>query len=234
MWRQFEDKTATLWAKSIGHLPQEPLKFALNAALESLPTNNNLHLWGRKNYSSCPLCKDEHQSLQHVLNGCSKAQDLRRYCIRHDNVLEAISNFIKDNLPQSTSYSVDLPETEYIFPQHIVSCQQRPDIVWWDDSVKKMVLAELTISYETSMDNAHKLKEAKYLDLVDQAKEAGYEAKLITLEVGSRGLINMPGFNQLKEELGVSTNTLDILLLQIIRIVILQSFRVWCCRNVSQ
>lgn len=84
------------------------------------------------------------------------------------------------------------------------------------------------------MDTAHQLKEAKYSDLIDEAQESGYEAKLITLEVGSRGLVNMPGFNQLKQDLGISTRSLDKLLLQIIRTVILLSYKVWCCRNISQ
>lgn len=114
MPRRFADRIASLWSRSISQLPQEPMKFAMNATLEFLPTNSNLYQWGRKSYSTCPLCKDKHQSLQHVLNGCSKAQELRRYGNRHDKVLEIIYNFIKENLPQSTSCAVDLPNSHNI------------------------------------------------------------------------------------------------------------------------
>ena len=138
------------------------MKFALNSALDSLPTNKNLHLWGKKKDSSCPLCKDEHQSLQHVLNGCPKAQELRRYCERHDNVLEIIhvAKYIKQNLTEETAFTVDLPGCKYTFPQHIVPCQQHSDIVWQDDMKKTL---ELTISYESSVDTAHQLKTNKYV-----------------------------------------------------------------------
>ena len=84
------------------------------------------------------------------------------------------------------------------------------------------------------MDTAHHIKEAKYIDLIDQAKANGYKAQLITLEVGSRGLVNKKGFIQLKQILGISNSQLDGLLLQIIRTVILQSYKIWCCKNVSQ
>ena len=234
MSRRFEAKLATLWSTSIHHLPQEPMKFALNAAAESLPTNSNLYLWGRKSFSSCPLCKEGKQTLQHVLNGCPKAQELRRYSDRHDKVLENIVSLVQESIPRTTSISVDLPNSHYTFPQHIVPCLQRPDIVWWDDTAKTLVLAELTVSFESSMELAHQLKENKYLDIINQPQESGYEAKLITLEVGSRGLISMQGFNQMRTELGISTKLLDILLLQIIRTVILSSYKIWCSRNYSQ
>ena len=40
--------TATIWAKAIQSLPQEHMKFALNAAVDALPHNSNLHLWRKE------------------------------------------------------------------------------------------------------------------------------------------------------------------------------------------
>ena len=41
--------------------------------------------------------------------------------------------------------------------------------------------------------------------MIQRARATGYVAKLITLEVGLRGVINMPGFTKLKEELKITT-----------------------------
>ena len=47
MVRHFEGSEAALWATRVGSLPPEPLRFVLNATVESLPTNANLHKWGK-------------------------------------------------------------------------------------------------------------------------------------------------------------------------------------------
>ena len=45
----------------------------------------------------------------------------------------------------------------------IVPTDLRPDIGWWDDQQKSLVLAELTISYETNFEAAAERKEEKYM-----------------------------------------------------------------------
>ena len=45
----------------------------------------------------------------------------------------------------------------------------------------------------------------KYEGILERARDGGYRASLITLEVGSRGVINLSGFQQLKKELRVSS-----------------------------
>ena len=79
-------KCALVWATVVQSLPEEQMKFALNAAVDVLPHNANLHLWKKRKDPNCPLCKSN-QSLLHVLNNCSAARDLRRYNTRHDDVL---------------------------------------------------------------------------------------------------------------------------------------------------
>ena len=76
------------------------------------------------------------------------------------------------------------------------------DIVWWDDQQKSLVFAELTISYETNFEAAAERKEVNYEELVTGA---GYDTELITLEVGSRGVINPTGFQSLKAALNSTT-----------------------------
>ena len=74
----------------------------------------------------------------------------------------------------------------------------RPDIVWWDDSLKKIVLVELTVCFESSFQHAAQRKTTKYEDVVVRVRSSGYMSQIITLEVGSRGIIGGCGFNRLK------------------------------------
>ena len=68
MVRQLEGNSQELGVKAVQELPPEVMKFSLNASLDTLPTNRNLHMWGKKAYDTCPLCQNAKQTLLHVLN----------------------------------------------------------------------------------------------------------------------------------------------------------------------
>ena len=89
---------APIWSRVVLALPEDQLKFAINAAVDVLPHNANLYLWRMRKDPSCPLYH-ENQSLLHVLNNCSVARDSRRYNIRHDSILSAITETVSRNIP---------------------------------------------------------------------------------------------------------------------------------------
>ncbi len=97
--REFEGCAAQIWSTAISTLPEWYFKFTLNGVTDTLPHNANLYKWKKLSSPWCQLC-GEHQFLAHVLNSCQKALDLRRYNIRHVNVLAVIFNFCKRHLPQ--------------------------------------------------------------------------------------------------------------------------------------
>ncbi len=82
----------------------------------------------------------------------------------------------------------------------------RPDIVCWNDDKKTITIVELTVCFETSYKAAVTRKEDRYLDLILDAKRAGYSPTQITLEMGSRGLPNMDGFQKLRDTYPQATN----------------------------
>ena len=67
MMRTASPDGASLWSKAVQSLPAEKMRFTLNAAVDTLPHNANLHLWKKKESDCCPLCK-ERQTLIHTLN----------------------------------------------------------------------------------------------------------------------------------------------------------------------
>ena len=186
MSRCLDQECAHVWAAVVKALPEEQMKYALNAALNVLPHNSNLHLWKKKNSPACTLCGGN-QTLLHVLNNCTTARDFRRYNSRHDLVLQDVASAIKTHLPATTTMSVDIGEG-YQLPCRIVSTDLRPYIVWWDFSNKSVCFVELTVSFETNFVDAAERKTTKYTDLVWQARSKGYRATLLTLQVGLRGV----------------------------------------------
>ena len=230
MIRSTTPNTATIWAKAVQSLPEEPFKFVLNAAHDTLPHNANLHLWRKKASDTCPLCREDSQNLIHVLNSCRVALELRRYNERHDSVLTVLYDTITQHLPTTSSCTVDLAN-QYSFPSHIVTTELRPDIVWWDDTNKSVCLVELTVCFDTLLHEAADRKESKYLELLSTIKEAGYRATLVTVEVGSRGLPNILGFEKLKHELKLTSTQTSDFMVEAAKKAIMGSFSIWCRRN---
>ena len=72
-----------------------------------------------------------------------------------------------------------------------MSTDLRPDIDWWNDQDWSVCLVEVMVCYDTLFHEAATWEEDKYLDLVSAIRNAGYNTKLITVGVGSRGLPNI-------------------------------------------
>ena len=178
-------------------MPDEHLKFALNSAVDTLPHNANLHLCRKHHSSACPLC-GEKQTLIHILNTCRVAREERRFNPLHNTILSLIVDLLSANTSSTAQLSSDLGS--YAFPQHVVATHLCPDIVWWDNIAKKIFLIELTVCFESSFKHAAERKTTKYLDVLARARSSGYRGQVITLEIGSWGIIDDSGFSCLKKE----------------------------------
>ena len=234
MMRALNEKNASVWSHVVTSLPDRIMKFAINASLETLPTNSNLFKWKKINNPCCSLCQSPNQSLLYVLNLCPVALNLRQFNKSHDGVVEVLASWINDHIPLTANVIVDLPNSEYNFPTHIVKRTDCPDIIWWDENQNVFNIIELTIPYETNINNAADHKEGKYTELLTPAKDNGYQSTPVTLEVGSIGLINEAGFKDLKKLLNPSPKKFRTLLEQCSRQAIIGSFSIWCSRNSSK
>ena len=223
---------ASLWSDVVQGLPPECMKFALNAAQDTRPHNANLSVWRREAGLSdqCQLC-NHRQTLLHVLNHCPVALDLRRYNQRHDSVLQVIVESLQNHSQPDYEIKADLPNTGYKFPSTAASTDLRPDLVVWSVSQHVLVLAELTICFETNFEDASRRKANKYQDLLETCQASGYTTHLITLEVESRGFINFGGFQRLLELFSFTKRDTLSLLRSVAREAILQSHKVWTSRN---
>ena len=105
-----------------------------------------------------------------------------------------VAEALAPTLSPSTTLTVDIGNN-YNFPLHIAPTDLRPDLVWWDDSVRSVCIAELTVCFESNFSEAAQQKAAKYTDLMEQAEQNGYSTTLLTLQMGSRGTPHYPSFN---------------------------------------
>ena len=166
------------------------------------------------------------------MNNCPTAMNLRRYSRKHDKVLEVLGGFIQEHLPPSFGFTIDLPSSVYSIPQHITFTDSRPDIVWWCEGSRTLWLLELTVNFEPQMEDAQQRKQSKYQDLVEANRAAGYTTELITVEVGSRELVDASSFRPLARVLNVSHKDISNLCIANIRTTLLESHKIWYSRNV--
>ena len=74
------------------------------------------------------------------------------------------------------------------FPQHIYNTPERPDIVVWYDSLREVILIELTCGDESNFSDQVVRKEARYnRELIHGIESCDWKARLFMAEVGCRG-----------------------------------------------
>ena len=115
-----------------------------------------------------------------------------------------------------------------LFISSVASIDQHPDLVVWSDTQQIVILVELTVHFETNFIDATQRKRNKYQD---PCIANGYATHLVTLEVGSRGLINISGFKQPLGHFAVPKEQVLNLLRAVSRETILQTHKIWTAHN---
>ena len=97
------------WKKVLTQYSDRLLSFVLNSQLNTLPTPNNLRLWGSAKNLSCGLCgKSDSVTFGHIMGGCPWVLNVEnkttpsedRYTWRHNNVLRVLCNAIVRKVQQ--------------------------------------------------------------------------------------------------------------------------------------
>ena len=88
------------------------------------------------------------------------------------------------------------------FPAEIASTNLRPDLVLWSSSLKLAYIIELTVPWEGAVEEAYERKKLRYAELVADAQQQGWKAKVRPVEVGCRGFI-ATSTSRLLREMGV-------------------------------
>ena len=187
------------WKSIMFNLPRKVLSFAVNACIDSLPSYSNLCRWGKRLTDKCPFCPNTTGTLHHILAHCPTFLD--RFTWRHNNVLMAIYRTIKETSAGNFNLYLDLEGYSVAggtIPPHILVTSQRPDlVVVWED-MKKILLVELTVPFETNVQDAHDRKCERYKDLLSDLRETEYSVFYEAIEIGARGHVSKENKTRLK------------------------------------
>lgn len=67
-----------------------------------------------------------------------------------------------------------------------------PDIVLFSETSKRVMMMDLTVSWEERMEEAKGRKRAKYPDLLDECHRRRWQDQCVPVEVGFRGFVGCP------------------------------------------
>ena len=90
---------------------------------------------------------------------------------------------------------------------------------------------ELTVCFEPNFTDAKRRKTLKYAELLEDIEHSGYCGALHTIEVGSRGALNMEGLDCLQKFLGIHKQRWTSFLVSVSQKAMEESHRIWVERN---
>ena len=92
---------------------------------------------------------------------------------------------------------------QLVFPGHIAITAKRPDIILYSDETKQVVLLELTVPWETRIEEAYERKKKSYEELRSDRCNNGWTCWVFPVEVGCRGFPSQSLLNTAKQ-LGIT------------------------------
>ena len=150
-------------------------RFAIKGRLNLLPTRVTAKRAGKRlANTTCRKCKEQPDTLGHVLNGCTPNASLMRE--RHNSILQRLSKAIPPSL--GTQF---LEQNVKDFPHGDL----RPDLVVWH-SDKKVTIIDVAIPYEGDSDaftKARNVKRSKYQPASDSASRMATPTCLVQMKV---------------------------------------------------
>jgi zinc-binding in reverse transcriptase len=184
------------WSKHIALTTPSVANFARKALIRCLPTNSNLHRWGRVPSDSCPHCSTL-ETENHILNNCPVAAGQGRYTWRHNAVLKSLAAYIQSHLHGLDELYVDLPGFK---SPHDLYTSILPDITVVRGN--SAVILELTCCYETNLEKSKLYKQLKYSNPQQDCKMP-LDFTVLTAEVSSLGFIPLANPNKFCKLVGI-------------------------------
>ena len=124
----------------------------------ALPTRKNLVKWSLASSPECSFCLCP-ETLLHVVAGCQSY--LERFTWRHDSIL----NFLAKSFKTVNMCEIFSDLSGYKSPSIITGDSYRPDLLLITPK-KSPYVVELTVGFETNLNNNVKRKEKKYRNLI--------------------------------------------------------------------
>ena len=135
----------------------------------------------------------------------------------------------KENSEWRGTWKVDSDiDNNLIFP--IVDTSQKPDLLVYNEERKVMKMIELTVSWETNIDDAFDRKNKRYARLCKDCRAEGWQVDCLPIEVGARGFVGkrVPA---LLTKIGLNSKERGRVMKDIQEAAEKSSFWIWLKRN---
>ncbi|CAG9565603.1 unnamed protein product [Danaus chrysippus] len=127
---------------------------------------------------------------------------------------------------------MDTYEKQYKIPEDICASASRPDIFLFSRILKRVVMIELTVPWETNIPKDHTIKVNKYYELTNELTRNRFVVDLYAVEVGARGITAKSLYNLLKD-LGLPRTHINAFLERTSKAALVGSFQIWLGRERS-
>ena len=220
-------KLNSLWSKAQSKLPANIFNFSIKYLNNTLATRKNLHLWNLSTTSDCSFCLQP-ESLLHIVAGCKKYLNEGRYTWRHDSALSFIAQTLQSIKP--AKLYADLPG--YLSPCTITGDSLRPDILL-STADNTLHIIELTVGFETNLDNNAHRKELKYRPLLTDLAKDYNKIEFVNLCISCLGIFgnSSDSFLQMCNERGIENLDLRFIISKLSTIIIRTTYYIFCMRN---
>ena len=126
---------------------------------------------------------------------------------------------------------VDFDSKPITFPPVICATSERPDVIIWSPLSRTVILLELTCPAEEGIAAAQLRKECRYADLLAQINNTKtWKARLLTLEVGARGLVASTTYRAFRV-LGLTTPQAKSLVKTLSEVVVRCSYAIYLAHS---
>ncbi|CAG9574787.1 unnamed protein product [Danaus chrysippus] len=236
---------ALKWRTLIHDWSPALLKFYLNAFQMTLPDQSNLVRWGKSTEKKLAISVERQLEL---LNICWWDVSLSVARVQKEiTTNERSVGFVREGTRATKSnvkpYSIlkaasdwtimmDTYEKQYKIPEDICASASRPDIFLFSRILKRVVMIELTVPWETNIPKDHTIKVNKYYELTNELTRNRFVVDLYAVEVGARGITAKSLYNLLKD-LSLSRTHINSFLERTSKAALVGSFQIWLGRERS-
>ena len=219
----------SLWSRAQSKLPANIFNFTIKYLNNTLATRKNLYLWGLSNTSDCSFCLQP-ESLLHIVAGCKTYLDQGRFTWRHNSALRFLAQTFQS--VNSSKLYADLPG--YLSPCIITGDSLRPDMLL-STADNRLYIIELTVGFETNLNNNTRRKELKYRSLLTDLSSDYHAIEFVNLSLSCLGIFGQSSDSFLKmcTELGFDNHHLNFIVSKLSTIIIRTTYYIFCMRNKS-
>ena len=183
--------------------------------------------WGLSQSPDSPFSCLNPESL-HVVAGCQ--QYLDRSTWRHDSVLNFIAKSLQPVINVHSSLYADV--NGFLNPSIITGESYRPDLLYLIQS-KCLYVLELTVGFESNLNNNAVRKKEKYLNLINEMSRNYRCVRFVNLSMSSLGVFSdeCSTFLDMMNDIGIDKKQQLYIIKKMINIAIRATYYIFCCRN---